>query len=111
MTDLNVSVAYELIQKISERAGIQPDQNLSNLASWAKKGRQGLDESFKLFQSSLDRVAAGLAARDGEEIAGAFVNLRVAAMGISTEFDNLVDVISVLFEKGVIGFPEGVGNE
>lgn len=102
MINADISRAYELLQKVAASAKVCSSSQIGELTSAAASGNSGLSESFVAFESALKRAEMAFDAVDDDDLAAELINLRLIAMNVVADFDNLVDAISDLFERGSV---------
>jgi len=103
MKEIDISRAYQLIYKIASRSAKFTDPELSHLSQCIVSGNADLSIGEHDFIKSLKRLEDAVLMENNEEIAGELILLRLSAMNMSADLDNLVDAISDIFKRKSIG--------
>jgi hypothetical protein len=92
----DLSKAYAAVRRFAE--GAFHDELRDDLEASAR-----LLEHCHRFEEKLTALDAAIESANKNEIAGAFIKLRIATMNVMSDFDNLTDAIERLFSDGFVG--------
>ncbi|MCC8361800.1 hypothetical protein LK996_01715 [Lysobacter sp. A6] len=94
----DIPKAYQFVLTLAQRGGKYSASQLAELAEEAGR-RAGFEAAHVAFEAALHRAQQAMDSEDDESLIAELINLRVCAMNIVADFDNLVDAISGLFES------------
>lgn len=96
----DLSLTYSLIRKIADSVYVPDD--LKALDEAAEEASSDLRTDVERFHELLDTLRAASIPGADTDLASALIHLRICAMNISSEFDNLADAIAHLFQRGAV---------
>lgn len=102
MNTFDISRAYALVRKLAGRRGIYTPGELSQLDTDAQKANSSLMETMTAFTDSLTKAESAMIGCNDDSLAAELILVRIAAMNVVADFDNLVDEISGLFERDAV---------
>lgn len=102
MNTIDISRAYALIRQLAGRGGAYSPGELSQLDTEVQKANSSLIETMTAFADSLARAESAIMRCDDNSLAGELIRVRMSAMNVVADFDNLVDEISGLFERDAV---------
>ena len=102
MTIADISRAYQLILALAEKSNKYSESELSDLQNEVKGASNELRGDLQNFLDKLEKTEQTIKGDIEDEIVSELIDLRMSVMGLATDFDNLTDAISKLFEKHAI---------
>lgn len=99
---VKISRAYRILHMIAERGSAYSSAEMGELESCSTNADQGLSESLQAFERALHIAEDELRSGTDDGLVAALIRLRIHAMDASTELSNLVDSISLLFQRRAV---------
>jgi hypothetical protein len=97
-----ISLAYDLVRQLSVSSGKYAADEIDDIAKSCASADIELLEDYEKFVEAVEMVRLALASEDEDELVSSMINLRMASMAISTDWNNLTDALSGLFERRAI---------
>ncbi|MEJ1095806.1 MULTISPECIES: hypothetical protein [unclassified Pseudoxanthomonas] len=97
-----LSSAFDLVREMAASSGKYTADEMNEIAKSCASADAELFEDFGRFDEAIKMVELALVSGDEDRLVSSLINLRLASMAISTDWNNLTDSISQLFEKRAI---------
>jgi hypothetical protein len=99
---MKISAAYDLILRVAGPSGKFTTEDMADLAKNCASADSEMLDDGKRFSEAIKLVEQALSSESEDQLVSALIHLRLASMAMSTNWDNLTDAISALFERRAI---------